>query len=166
MFRNVFKIDIFSPSSHLLLNQCLSGIDLFTANRWAKSPSNTPDTRMFTIRKGTAIVKMVVMLYRTLDPSLTDRPRIRVSLPRGANEPISVSFHASSGKTKGYSSSSSSCNLLDYVRLCFRQGLHSPMDRPTNLLGLGLFRFLGIKNRFSFPIFVHGFITNNRFFTV
>ena len=55
MLRNVFKIDIFSPSSHLLLNQCLSGIDLFTANRLAKSPSNTPDTRMFTIRKGTAI---------------------------------------------------------------------------------------------------------------
>ena len=55
MFRNVFKIDIFSPSSHLLLNQCLSGIDLFTANRLAKSPSNTPDTRMFTIREGTAI---------------------------------------------------------------------------------------------------------------
>ena len=56
MFRNVFKIDIFSPSSHLLLNQCLSGIDLFTANRLAKSPSNTPDTRMFTIREGTAIL--------------------------------------------------------------------------------------------------------------
>ena len=55
MFRNVFKIDIFSPSSHLLLNQCLSGIDLFTANRLAKSPSNTPDTRMFTIREGTAM---------------------------------------------------------------------------------------------------------------
>ena len=66
MFRNVFKIDIFSPSSHLLLNQCLSGIDLFTANRLAKSPSNTPDTRMFTIRKGTAIDDRSVHTFLTL----------------------------------------------------------------------------------------------------
>ena len=55
IFRNLLNIDILSPSSHLLLHQCLSGIDLFTANRWAKSPSKMPDTRMFTIRKATAM---------------------------------------------------------------------------------------------------------------
>ena len=33
IFRNLLNIDILSPSSHLLLHQCLSGIDLFTANR-------------------------------------------------------------------------------------------------------------------------------------
>ena len=55
IFRNLLKIEIISPSSHLLLYQCLSSIDLFTANRWAKSPWKRLDTRMFTIRKGTAI---------------------------------------------------------------------------------------------------------------
>ena len=59
VFRNVLKIDNSSPSSHLLLHQCLSGIDLFTANRRVKSPSNTPDTRMFTIRKATAIFFLI-----------------------------------------------------------------------------------------------------------
>ena len=33
IFRNSLKIEIISPSSHLLLYQCLSSIDLFTANR-------------------------------------------------------------------------------------------------------------------------------------
>ena len=46
-------------------------------------------------------------------------------LRRGANEPMMCSL----GKTKGYSPPSSSppscCNLLDYVRLCFRQGLRT-----------------------------------------
>ena len=57
--------------------------------------------------------------------------RIRVQSPsspprsRGANEPMMCSL----GKTKGYSPPSSPppscCNLLDYVRLCFRQGLRT-----------------------------------------
>ena len=54
-----------------------------------------------------------------VSPSLSPPRRMR-----RANEPMMCSL----GKTKGYSpppSSSPCCNLLDYVRLCFRQGLRT-----------------------------------------